>query len=159
MTILYKTIYLIKFLFGLVMIFLWFFGTWNLISFLISYKDCIPAQVRFQFAGETYGGTGGSIYYKYGYLNNKEVRLDDAETLNNEISNVWLIQKSGHYNAYIRTSGETAKEFKFKKVFRFFKKLSIWISIFLSLHITTQILKKKVHLEEPLPRKPNLYND
>lgn len=157
---LYKIIYIIKFFFAIAMIFLWFFGTWNLISFLILSKECIPAKVNFKFTGSIYAGTGGDIYYKYGYTNNKEVRLDDKEwILKNEILDVWLIEKPSHYNAYLRKPGESSQEFRLNKVGRFFKRLSIWIGVYLTLHVITLIIKKYVHIKELPPRpKQNFYD-
>ena len=133
-----------------------FFGTWNLISDVINYRNCLAAKVKFEYSESRYAG-GGDVHYIYGYLKDRKVylneRFDDSFIDKDTTLEVWCIPKDGDLYARLKLSGESAREFRYRIVFKYFIHMAIWLGIYFTLHVITLIVKKNVHLE--VPKKNN----
>lgn len=137
-------------------VFILFFRTWNLITHLIRYRNCIPDRVQFLYTEDRISA-GGSTYFRFGYLKNQEVYLDNEAIQNDTILNVWRTNGMGRLYAYDRKIGETEKKFKLRLIVNYFKSFSIWIGIFLTLHFITLTIKRYVHIEEMPPHLSKIF--
>jgi hypothetical protein len=153
MVVVYKILYFIQFLFVLLMVFIWFAFTWNLIADLLRFKDCIPDRVRIEYT-EDRASAGGSTFFRYGYLNTKIIYLEDNKIQNDTTLDVWRTTEGNNLHAYARKLGETTGEFKYRLVSKFARSLLICVVIFIVLHIITILIKKNVYIEELKPSPP-----
>lgn len=153
MVVVYKILYLIKFLYVAFLLFFGFAFTWNLVVYLIRFKDSIPDKVRIEYTEDRISA-GGSTYFRFGYLHGKTIYLDNDEIQNDTTIDVWRTTEGNKLHAYDRKIAETRVAFKYRLVSRYFFSLLIWLGIFFVLHITTVIIRKYVYIEEIKPSPP-----